>query len=576
MTTKHEIPKAEITTAAPARMRLGDMLIHARVIDPGQLELALQHQARFGGRLGSVLVSLGYISEEELESSLGRQLGLAVSEVESIHPPSNVLKLVPERLIRRSEIIPLALDGRTLTVGMTNPFDQTALQELKFLGFNKIETRLITENTLRRFLSTHYTTALLLDEVLNESDLQRIARTAPTGRDSEEANLPPIVRLCTWLFEHSVEARASDVHIEPYETFFRIRFRVDGSLYTVLTPPLRLHSGVASRIKILAGLDIAERRKPQDGHMQLEIDGDSVHFRVSVLPTAYGEKVVVRLLKKEAHLADLGRLGFSRDQLLRLKRVAALPQGLVLVTGPTGSGKTTTVHAMLNLLNEPDVNIVTIEDPVEASIPGINHVGVQEKGGVSFASALRSILRQDPEIVFVGEMRDREVSEIAVRASLTGHLVLSTLHTNGTVQTFARLVEMGIEPYLLASCVKLVVAQRLLRRLCPKCAKVEPMPISVAASFQLTPVQVANARYRVPVGCRNCMNTGFRGRLAVYELLEPDDRLRAILRAGANEEDIFAAAREAKMTTLWEAGVNGALAGETSFEEVRQALGAEG
>lgn len=565
-----------VTPSSRPRKRLGEQLIDLKVISQEQLSEALAHQKVHSGRLGSILVTLGHITEEELESNLGKQLGLSVTEVESVDPPAKVLKLIPERMMRRHEMVPLALEKGTLVVGMTDPFNDAALSELKFLGFARIEVRLITETTLQRFLSTRYAAAMMMDQVMNDGEIQKIAHTPGGTRPDDDANLPPIIRLTNYLMQQAVENRASDIHIEPYESFFRVRFRVDGSMHTVLTPPLRLHSGLSSRIKILCGLDIAERRKPQDGHMALDVGAENVHFRVSILPTVYGEKVCIRLLKKEAHLADMGRLGFSRGQLDTLKRVSALPQGLVLVTGPTGSGKTTTLHAVLNHLNEPDVNIVTIEDPVEASIAGINHVAVQDKGGVTFSSALRSILRQDPDVVFVGEMRDKEVSEIAVRASLTGHLVLSTLHTNGTVETFARLADMGLESYLLASCLKLVVAQRLLRRLCTKCARTEILPQGVIDGFQLTPAQVASARYRVGVGCKNCMNTGYRGRLAVYEMLEPSEAIKTVMRANGKEEALLAAAKEGGMTWLWDSGIAAALAGDTSFEEVRQSLGAEG
>ena len=334
-----------------------------------------------------------------------------------------------------------------------------------------------------------------------------------------------------------------------------------------------MHSKLVSRIKVLASMDISERRKPQDGQIRARVDGMTSDLRVSTLPTVYGEKCVLRLLRKEANLADIGRLGFQRDQLDVVRKVVTLPQGLVLVTGPTGSGKTTTLHAMLNVINESDINIVTIEDPVETAIPGINHVAINARGGVTFASALKSILRQDPDVVFVGEMRDKEVSAIAVKAALTGHLVLSTLHTNGVIETFARLVDMGIDPYLLANSIELILAQRLLRRICPSCTEpVEINPIDIE-EFELTPEQVRTAAYRRGRGCTSCLDTGFRGRVAVYESLAPTPEMRMILRKGANEDALAAAAKAQGFVNLRTAAVQRALAGESTFEEVRRVCG---
>lgn len=558
--------------APPSRRpRLGDMLVDAGLLSAEDLQVALDHQARHGGRLGTVLVGLGMLDEEILDSTLGKQLGIRVAEVENLNPPPELLRQIPERVMRRHELIPLSLRNRVLEVGMCDPGNQAALDELRFLGFPRVEVRLVTESSFQRFMRTRYAPILLLDQVMNDPELARLTRSEAPAAPAD-ANLPPVIRLASHLLERAVEHRASDIHVEPYESFFRVRYRVDGAMHTVLTPPSRLHAGVVSRLKVMCGLDITERRKPQDGHMALDLAGESVHFRVSVLPTVFGEKVCIRILRKEAQLADLGLLGLARDQLATLKRVARLPQGLILVTGPTGSGKTTTVHALLNLLNEPDVNLVTLEDPVESTIAGVNHVTVNERGGVSFASALRSILRQDPDVVFVGEMRDQEVSQIAVRAALTGHLVLSTLHTNGAMETFARLADMGVEPFLVASSLKLVVAQRLLRRLCPRCSTPGPVPEALVREFGLTPEQLATATYRAPGQCRACLNTGYRGRVAVYELLEPDEALRAALRRKASDQEVFEVARAAGVRWLWDAGIAAALAGTTSFDEVREGL----
>ncbi len=319
-------------------------------------------------------------------------------------------------------------------------------------------------------------------------------------------------------------------------------------------------------------MDIAERRKPQDGQLVLRAKGEDLCFRISVLPTVAGEKCVVRLLKKEGHLADLGRLGFAPAQLAVIRAAARLPQGLVLVTGPTGSGKTTTLHAMINDINEPDINIVTVEDPVEQAIEGVNHVEIKEKGGVTFASGLRSILRQDPDVVFVGEMRDEEVSRIAIKASMTGHLVLSTLHTNGVIETFNRLTDMNLEPYLLASCLKLIVAQRLLRRTCTGCAQPAPVPDEARKLYDLTHEQVTTAAYRIGKGCDRCMNTGYKGRVGVYEMLSPNDDILEVMRDGGDEGKMLEVCERNGVMWMKDSGVRRALAGETTFEEVKRVL----
>ncbi len=570
------------------KRRLGDMLVESGLITPDQLVFALGHQKTHGGRLGSVLVTLGYITEQHLESSLGKQLGLETCDVESINPPPEILRLLPEAVIRKHEIIPLAVKGKVLIVGMIDPTNLAAIDEiLARTRLARVEPRLVTETTFRRFISTRYASAMLMDQIGNDTGLDRsnvqpgLPGSPTEGLDEisrrvraedPEAAVPIVVRLTNYVLKQAIDRRASDIHIEPYETFFRIRFRVDGKLATELAPPLRLHPPMVSRIKLLSEMDISEKRKPQDGHMSMRVDDQDVQFRVSTLPTVFGEKCVIRLMKKEAHLADLARLGFSPDQLKTIKRVIRLSQGLVLVTGPTGSGKTTTLHAAINDINDPDINIVTLEDPVESAIPGSNHVQIAEKAGLTFSSALRSVLRQDPDVVFVGEMRDNEVSSIAIRASLTGHMVLSTLHTNGIVETFARLMDMGLEAYLLASCLQLVVAQRLMRRLCSQCAKTEPIKGDTVVEFNLSPEQVTTALHRVPVGCKQCNETGYRGRIAVYEVLAPNNNLRAILRANGGEDALRKACDDSGVVWLWDAGVARALAGETSFEEVRRVL----
>jgi len=545
------------------RKRLGEQLIEAGLIDQHKLAQALAHQRVHGGRLGQILVQLGMIDETTLESQLGQQLGLTVREVDTIDPPPDVLRVLSEEDIRRYEVIPLRRERGRLIVGMVDPLNLALRAQIQSVtGGLRLRVEMITEATLKRFLDTRFARQ-------DFAELERMAdRLAKAG-----ASATGVVQVVTSLIETSVRHRASDIHIEPYETFLRVRFRIDGELYTVLTLEKHMHAPLVSRIKVLANMDISERRKPQDGQIRAKVDGMSSDMRVSTLPTVYGEKCVLRLLRKEANLADIGRLGFQRDQLDTVRKVIELPQGLVLVTGPTGSGKTTTLHAMLNVINESDINIVTIEDPVETAIPGINHVAINVRGGVTFASALKSILRQDPDVVFVGEMRDKEVSAIAVKAALTGHLVLSTLHTNGVIETFARLIDMGIDPYLLANSVELILAQRLLRRICSSCSAPAVIAPEDVVEFELTPQQLETAAYRQGTGCNSCLNTGHRGRVAVYESMAPTPEVRTVLRQGADEQKIAEIAQRMGFQTMRDAAVRRALAGETTFAEVRRVCG---
>jgi type IV pilus assembly protein PilB len=561
--------------------RLAGSLIHAGLITKAQVAEAREYQGVYGGRMGSVLVLLGHLTEEQLHGSLARQLGLEICDVESLNPTPEALRLIPEDLVRRYKMIPVDFSGDTLVVGMTDPENTVALDDVRFLlGCDHIEVQLITESTFHRFLSTRFAADAMTAVVAEDHEVEDLdfglgmdeVESVRFENESQDIGSSPVVKLVNQLLVRAVKLRASDIHVEPYEGFFRVRFRVDGRLYTIVTPPKSYQRPMVSRIKILSGMDIAESRKPQDGHLVMRWNRESLNFRVSTLPTVHGEKCVVRLLKKEAHLADLARLGFHADQLDLVRQNARQTQGLVLVTGPTGSGKTTTLHAMINEINDPDINIVTVEDPVETSIPGVNHVQIQDRGGVTFASGLRSILRQDPDVVFVGEMRDTEVSRIAIRAALTGHLVLSTLHTNGTIESFMRLIDMGVETWLLASSLNLVLAQRLLRRLCPHCATSRSLPQQVVDEYQLDNAQIQRIRYREPTGCRSCLKTGYLGRVAVYECIAPDEDMRAALRKGADETQLIEHAEALGTVWLWQAGVERAVAGETTFAEVGRVL----
>ena len=562
-----------MASPAQATARLGERLVAARIITPAQLAHGLREQQIRGGRLGDVLVELGYVRAELVQQALGkppvREPGQVV-RIESLNPPPALLRRMGEAVIRRHQVVPLALSGGVLELAMVRPGDAVAAEAARrMLSASSVDGKVVSSATFERFVRTRFASRPLAES----SDAQVVHRIGHRADiDEEEEADAPVVRLVDQILLRAVERRASDVHLEPFEAFFRVRYRVDGRLYTVATPPQKLHSAVISRLKILSGMDIAIRRKPQDGHVVLQVDHQDIHFRVSTLPTVFGEKCVVRILKKEAHLADLSRLGFSEQQLAAAHEAAALTQGLVLVTGPTGSGKTTTLHALINHINEPEVNIVTVEDPVESTIPGVSHVQVADKG-VTFAAALRSILRQDPDVVFVGEMRDEEVARIALKASLTGHLVLSTLHTNGVVETMTRLADMNLEPYLVASSLRMVIAQRLLRVLC-SCSRRQAIPTEIRERFGLTGARAASG-HRVAVGCDSCMDTGYRGRVAVYEVLSPDDHVQELLRRRASELELRAAADELGVTRMRERGVELALAGRTSFDEVARVLGGD-
>jgi type II secretory ATPase GspE/PulE/Tfp pilus assembly ATPase PilB-like protein len=589
--------EAPLTVAAndpvvdpPARRRrlLGDLLVEAGLVDERQLERALAYQRIHGGRLGGVLVTMGILSEEDLASSLGRQLGLAACDVESINPAPDVLKLVPEVLIRRYEVIPLGVRGGTLVVGMTDPSNGAAIDEIKLRTRHlKFEARLVTETTFRRFVATRFSAATLMDQIAADEALDAVALSP--GRPGQrreggeeiarrvrsadpEASLPLVSRLTNYLLRQALEQGASAIHVEPYETFFRVRFRVDGKLRTELTPGQRLHGPLVSRLKILSEMDVSERRKPQQGQMSVRLDGADVQLHVSTLPTVFGEKCVVRVIKKETHLADLARLGMSGEQLARVQQVARLPEGLVLVTGGIGSGKTTSLRAVVNHVNDPDLDIVMLEQAVTETVPGANHVAIPREQGGGFSETLRAVIAQDPDVVVVDELSDSDTGSLVVRSALSGKLVFVALPTHSGVDGLVRLLDMGLEPWLVARSLQLVMNQRLLRRLCPACAVTVPLPAETIAEFQLTPQQVDTALHRVAEGCRDCQQSGYRGRVAVFEMITPDAALYEAIRSRASEEVLVANAVNATPSTLWEMGVARALAGETSFDEVRRVL----
>ncbi len=556
-------------------------------MDSVGIERALAVQAANGGRLGTILVDLGLCTEEAIQRAVSAQMGVEMVRLEEEVLDRAALGVVPRELMLKYEVIPLRLEDDILVVATPDPFNLSALDDVGFATGRKLVVKSCTSADFASYVANHVETQSLMQEILAGEELHAKAvenledNAGGPGSSSEDeevstdlqgAGEQPIITLCNFLLVESIHRRASDIHIEPYETYLRIRFRIDGTLQNLLTPPQRLHRAIVTRMKIMAGMDIAQHREPEDGHIAIRYGGETCHYRVSTLPTLYGEKCVIRLLKKDEHLASIGTLGFEPGDLARFQASIRRPQGIVLVTGPTGSGKTTTLHAALSLINETGTNIVTLEDPVEASIPGVNHVQINEAAGMTFAAGLRSILRQDPDVVFVGEVRDGEVADIAVKAALTGHLVLSTLHTNSASESLLRLADLGVPPYLIANALAMIVAQRLMRKVCDACAAPYVATPEEIAEFGLTDEELAAARLRKGRGCERCYNTGYRGRSAVYEVLRVTNEMRTLIREGAPLESILQCAEADGMTLLYRGGIAKVLRGETTFDEVRRRL----
>ncbi len=554
--------------------RLGELLVRDGLISREQLDQALEHQKNQGGRLNSILVKLGFLKEDEIVQFLSKQYGVPFIDLSAIEIAPPVIQLIPSKIVQKHLVIPVNRVGSKLTVAMVDPFNVAAIDDITFLTGYHVEIMIASESSIRKAIDQYYDAAETLRDVMDSlpeehmellEEEEEISATE-LQKASEDA---PVIKLVNVLLADAIRKRASDIHIEPYEKSFRIRFRIDGTLYEVMQPPMRLKQAITSRIKIMSELDISERRLPQDGRMKVKLKDKEVDFRVSTLPTLFGEKVVMRLLDKSNLMLDMTKLGFEPKQLADFEKAIQSPYGMVLVTGPTGSGKTTTLYSALDLLNKPDINIMTAEDPVEFNIRGINQVQMRESIGLNFAAALRSFLRQDPDIIMVGEIRDYETAEIAVKAALTGHLVLSTLHTNDAPSTINRLLNMGVEPFLVASSVILIVAQRLARRVCPECKEAIKIPEKVLRESGFTEEEVAAGItcYRGK-GCDNCNKTGYRGRVALYEVLPVGDEIKELILQGATNLEIKREAIRSGMTTLRRSGLKKLQEGVTSLEEV--------
>jgi type IV pilus assembly protein PilB len=585
-------------------VRIGELLLKEKRITPEQLQEALNYQRQHGGKLGFNLIKLGYVKDDEITALLSKQYGVPSIALGQFDVDAAVVKLVPAETAQKYQIVPLSRSGATLTIAMTDPTNVFAMDDIKFMTGYNVEPVVASETAVVDAIQKYYgkvsmtpggggggggggatpTGASALEvasraleempalgdagdvEVLEE--FEEISAEA-LAKQGEEA---PVIKLVNVILMSAIQKGASDIHIEPYEKELRVRYRIDGILYNIMQPPMKFRDAITSRIKIMSKLDIAEKRLPQDGRIKIRFqDGGEmrdIDFRVSCLPTLFGEKIVLRLLDKSKLMLDMTKLGFESESLHKFEVAISKPWGMVLVTGPTGSGKTNTLYSSISRINTPETNIMTAEDPVEFNLMGVNQVLVRENIGLNFAAALRSFLRQDPNIILVGEIRDFETAEIAVKAALTGHLVLSTLHTNDAPSTINRLMNMGIEPFLVASSLNLVCAQRLVRRICKNCTEPDPTP---APALMQAGFSAEDAKKVVPNrgrGCEKCNNTGYKGRVGLYEVMEITEEVRELVLVGASALELRRKAVEEGMITLRNSGLRKVKEGVTTIEEI--------
>ncbi|MGD1101332.1 MAG: type IV-A pilus assembly ATPase PilB [Terriglobia bacterium] len=567
--------------------KLGEILLKENLITPDQLKQALDHQKANGGRLGNSLVKLGFLNDDEVTAVLSRQYGVPSINLAYFEVDPSVTKLIPMDTATKYQVLPLSRVGSSLTLAMVDPTNVFAMDDIKFMtGFN-IEPVVASEAAILEAIKKHYGSA---EDQERKKELQDIVNFIDEGQaeslelEAEEdgslnlaqmekaAEEAPVIKLVNYILTDAVKRGASDIHMEPYEKEYRVRYRIDGILQIMMNPPFKLRDAIISRIKIMSKLDISEKRLPQDGRIMIKFMKDGrkkqIDFRVSVLPTLHGEKVVMRALDKENLRLDMTKLGFEQESLDKFTKAIFKPYGMVLVTGPTGSGKTNSLYSAISQLNKPDTNIVTAEDPVEFQLHGINQVQMKEQIGLNFAAALRSFLRQDPNIILVGEIRDFETAEIAIKAALTGHLVLSTLHTNDAPSTISRLMNMGIEPFLVATSVHMIVAQRLVRRICSDCKAPEDTSPQLLIDAGYTPEEAKTVKVYKGTGCSTCNSKGYKGRCGLYEVLEITDELRELILVGASALELRKKAIEQGMITLRKSGLIKAALGQTTLEEV--------
>ena len=561
-----------MVTSVVSGLRIGDLLVGEGLISQDQLEQALIEQRSSGARLGYVLVKLGFVLEIEITKMLARQYHVPAVDLSRFEVDEKIIKLVPSDVALKHTVLPLKRDGRSLTVAMAEPGNMQIVDDLKFITRCDIVPVIAGEYTLRTAIEKYYeqTDAQLasLLEGMEDEDLEIVEEEEEEEADYAIADDAPVVKLINGLLTDAVRRGASDIHIEPFETELRVRYRIDGALLEVMKPPLKLKAALTSRVKIMSNLNIAERRVPQDGRIKIKVGKRVIDFRVSTLPVIFGEKIVMRILDKGNLTLDLKTFGFEPKAEKDLMTAISNPYGMVLVTGPTGSGKTTTLYSALSQVNNIDVNIMTAEDPVEYNIHGINQVLVRNEVGMTFAAALRAFLRQDPNIIMVGEIRDLETGSIAIKAALTGHLVLSTLHTNDAPSTITRMLDMGIEPFNVASAVNLIVAQRLIRRICKDCkAEHEYTPDELSA-LGMTDGELAEITFYKGTGCSSCGDTGYRGRAGLYEVMTLTPALRRMILQGGSADELKEKAIEEGMLTLRMDGIMKLRKGITTLEEI--------
>ncbi|BAI80578.1 type IV pilus assembly protein PilB [Deferribacter desulfuricans SSM1] len=554
--------------------KIGALLLSENLITEEQLEKALEIQKKEGGRLGSILIKLGYVDEKKIAEFLSKQYGVPFVDLKEIQVDDKILSLIPQEMMQKFLVVPFDREGQTLKVAIADPSNVYAMEELRFLtGFN-IKPYVAVESAIREFLEKRGSSESNVLAEFEEMDLEDLEFEELEEEEKsaealkKEVEDTPVVKLVNYILNEAVKRGASDIHVEPYEKDFRVRLRVDGVMHELIRPPRKIKDAVTSRLKILANLDIAEKRLPQDGRIKIKLQGRSIDMRVSTLPVLYGEKVVLRILDKSNLQLDLEKLGFEESSLERFIKAIESPYGMVLVTGPTGSGKSTTLYSALSRLNKEEVNIMTAEDPVEYNIFGINQVQMKEEIGLNFAAALRSFLRQDPDIIMVGEIRDYETAEIAIKAALTGHLVLSTLHTNDAPSTVNRLLNMGIEPFLVASSTVLILAQRLARKICTKCKTEINLPKEALLSVGFRKDEIGKFKVYKGKGCDHCSGTGYKGRVALYEVMEVSENIRELVLRGANATEIKKMAIDEGMITLRRSGLEKVKKGVTTIEEV--------
>ena len=553
--------------------KLGDVLLDGGLITPDQLQRAVSEQKQSGGMLAPTLVKLGFMGEPELLDFLSKQYGVPAVDPGKLDVDQEVIDLIPSSIVQKYKIVPVSLDGQTLTITMVDPSNLFAVDDIRFLTRKNIRVTVATETAIKQAMDRFYDAGTGVDEVLSEFadegvDLIESAEDLDISELESAAEQAPVVKLVNLILVDAIRKGASDIHLEPYEKSLRVRYRIDGVLYEIMRPPLKLKNAIVSRLKIMSRLDIAERRLPQDGRIKLKTKGKEMDFRVSVLPTLFGEKVVLRLLDKSSLQLDMTKLGFEERQLKDFQEAIHRPFGMVLVTGPTGSGKTTTLYSALCELNKTTDNISTAEDPVEYNLPGINQVQIHESIGLTFATALRAFLRQDPDIIMVGEIRDFETAEIGIKAALTGHMVLSTLHTNDAPSTVSRLLNMGVEPFLVASAVNLMLAQRLARRVCNDCKQEIKIPKETLLDLGVAEEEVGTFACYKGAGCPTCNQTGYKGRIALYEVMPLYDEIKELVLVGASTAELKREEMRLGSITLRRAGINKLKQGITTVDEV--------